>query len=135
MSVAAAPVDYGREQLLALLDSAVFEIHSAERLKDSDSIHRMRVAIRRLQQAMRVFEQYLPGRSAKRIDRELRDVMKAAGEVRNRDIALQMLADDPLLVKAIQKQRLEYKRRLMTLLHDIGRPDLSIKWRTRLGLH
>ena len=136
MTDGGSPESYGRKQLLVLLDSAVFEMHTAGRLKDSDSIHRMRVSIRRLQQAMRIFGQYLPERGTKRIKRDLREVMKAAGEVRNRDIALKLLKeDDTVLTKAVQKQRLETKRRLLALLNDLNRPDLSMKWRTRLELH
>ena len=129
------PAAFARARILALLDNAVFEIHNATRLKDSESIHKMRVAIRRLQQAMRVFAQYLPGRGAKRIKHELREVMKAAGEVRNRDIVIKLLKNDEALIREVQKQRLAEKRKLVALLHDISRPDLSIKWRTRLELH
>ena len=129
------PSAYARAQILALLDNAVFEIHNASRLKDSEAIHKMRVAIRRFQQAMRVFAQYLPGRGTKRIKRELREVLKAAGEVRNRDIAMKLLKNEEALVREVQKQRLAEKRKLVALLHDISRPDLSIKWRTRLELH
>jgi CHAD domain-containing protein len=127
--------EYGRTKLLTLLDDAVFEMHSAARLKDPESIHKMRVAIRRLQQGLRVFGQYIPDKASKRIKRELRDVMKIAGEVRNRDIALKLLKKNPAILKVLQKQRLEHKRQLITLLRDISRPDLSIKWRTRLELH
>lgn len=135
MNGTATPEIFARQQLLALLDAAVFEMHTAERLKDSDSIHRMRVAIRRFQQGLRVFAQYLPASGVKRIKRDLRELMQTAGQVRDRDITLKLLKTDAVLSKAIEKQRLEYKRRLLALLHDLGRPDLSIKWRTRLELH
>ena len=41
-----------------LIDTAVFALHDALRLHEADAVHRMRVSIRRLQQALRLFEQY-----------------------------------------------------------------------------
>ena len=127
--------DYGRDRLRILLDNVVFEMHNAARVRDPESIHKMRVAIRRFQQGLRIFNQYVPAGSTKKIRRELRDVMKAAGEVRNRDTAMGILKSDEAILTALQKQRLEWKRRLTGVLRDVNRPDLSIKWRTRLELH
>ncbi|MEZ5401755.1 MAG: CHAD domain-containing protein [Bryobacteraceae bacterium] len=54
-------------------------------------VHDLRVSIRRLQQALRLFGGiWNPARSAE-LRARLRPVIAAAGEVRNRDIALDLL--------------------------------------------
>lgn len=135
MSVPDTMAVFARERLRELIDKAVFEMHNSARLRDPESVHKMRVAIRRFQQALRVFDQYVPKDSSRKVKREMRDVMKAAGELRNRDIALELLDGHDALKKILRQQRLEAKRHLAAILQDASRPDLSIKWRTRLELH
>jgi CHAD domain-containing protein len=118
-----------------LIDAAVFAIHDAQRLHEADAVHRMRVSIRRLQQAMRLFRQYLKRSGVKRVRRKLKRVMAAAGELRNYDIAVE-------LVEKIGKQkasdlttaRLASKRALQSTLRQTTEKDLGQKWRTELGL-
>ena len=58
----------------------------------ADAIHDLRVSIRRLTQALRAFEALVGKKRAKQLRRRLRRWMDAAAEIRNRDIALELLA-------------------------------------------
>ncbi|MGH9630868.1 MAG: CHAD domain-containing protein [Bryobacteraceae bacterium] len=133
------PVDameqYATSQIKELLDAMVFQLHQAARLQDPESIHKMRVSIRRLQQALRVFAQYVPRSGAKRIRKRLKQVMKHAGEVRNRDIALKLVGKQSSGSKELLQQRKAAKADLSAILHQMSRPDLAVKWRMRLGLN
>jgi CHAD domain-containing protein len=62
------------------------------RSQGADRVHDLRVAVRRFTQALAAFRDGLPRAAAKEIRRELKDLMNAAGEVRDYDIALKILA-------------------------------------------
>jgi CHAD domain-containing protein len=64
----------------------------ARRKPDPEAVHDLRVSIRRLSQCLRVFQQFFPAGERRRVRRRLKKLMRAAGEVRNRDIALDLLA-------------------------------------------
>lgn len=127
--------EYAHERVRVLLDDAVFQMHDAARLRDPESVHKMRVAIRRFQQALRVFKQFLPGGGTRKVRRQLRKVMGIAGQLRNRDIAIELLGEGNAARAQLQRERLEIKRQLVSVLHDVSRPGVSIKWRSRLGLN
>ena len=76
----------------ALLHSLASEIERAAEDGGPDAIHDLRVAIRRLSRCLRAFAGFYPGRSWKKARAELSELLHAAGEVRDRDIALEMLA-------------------------------------------
>lgn len=69
---------------------------------DEASVHDLRTSIRRLSECLRTFADLFPGGEAGRLRRRLRKLMALAGEVRNRDIAGNLLVkagvptDDPL---------------------------------------
>ncbi len=58
----------------------------------ADQVHDLRVAIRRLTRALTAFRSGLPRAAAKEIRRELKELRNAAGEVRDYDVALKILA-------------------------------------------
>ena len=125
--------EYGLKRVAALLDQLVFEIHRAAGLQDAASIHNARVAIRRFDQSIRLFGQYLPHGAGRKIQKKLKELIDAAGEVRNRDVTLRLIGEAPGR-RELELQRKEAKRRLSTVLHRLGRPGLSSKWRTSLKL-
>ena len=103
-----------------LLRKPVFHLNRAALSYDPDSIHDVRVAIRRFQHFLHVFEQFLNRRKEKKIHRQLREVMKLSGEVRNRDIAAALLKQagganhsQPSMTLARQRKRwrLNYSNR------------------------
>jgi CHAD domain-containing protein len=131
--------DYALERGALLLRRLAFQMHRAARLRDPDSIHDLRVAIRRFQQCLVVFAQFFPQGQSKKIRARLHEIMQIAGEIRNRDIALELLgksglAADPALEGRWREEARQLHVELVRLLGRWGRRDLSRRWGTRLGL-
>jgi CHAD domain-containing protein len=131
--------DYARLQTAILLRRLAYQLNHAAHHSDADSIHDVRVAIRRLSRCLRVFAPFFPGDSWKKIRRRLAGLMQAAGRVRDRDIALQLLAEAGIPPRAGVATRLAAERRKASreLLFEIRRwksRNFSRKWRSRLEL-
>ena len=125
-------------QTAVLLRRLAFEVNRAAKNGDHAAVHDLRVAIRRFSRNLRVFAQFYPAGSWKRIRRRLRDLMEAAGSVRDRDIALQLLAEAGVPRGALAV-RLENERRqagiaLQRELRRFRTANLSRKWRNQLEL-
>src|ERR1700675_2818312 len=65
--------------------------HTAKHPEDPDAIHDLRVSIRRLSQSLRTFRGLLDPKRVKKLRRRLRNVMEYCGDVRNCDVALELL--------------------------------------------
>jgi CHAD domain-containing protein len=131
--------DYARLQTAILLRRLAYQLNRAASDGDADSIHDLRVAIRRLSRCLRVFAPFFPNDSWKKIRRRLAELMEAAGRVRDRDIALQLLAEAGIPPRAVIATRLAGERRKASheLLLEIRRwkgRNFSRKWRSRLEL-
>ena len=131
--------DYALERGSLLLRRLAFEMHRAARLRDPESIHDLRVSIRRFQQCLAVFAQFFPHGQAKKIRRRLHQIMQIAGEIRNRDIALELLDRSSLprditLEGKLREEARQLHGELVRLLGRWGRRDLSRRWGSRLGL-
>jgi CHAD domain-containing protein len=130
---------YAREQASTLLRRLAFRMNRAAKVRDADSIHDLRVAIRRFEQCLQIFHQFLSGGHKKKIRRRLRRIMELSGEIRNRDIALDLLRQAGLPVRSSLSARLLRERReaqsnLLASFDRWGERDLFRKWGSRLGL-
>jgi CHAD domain-containing protein len=126
-------------QTAVLLRRLAFEVNRAAKNGDQVAVHDLRVAIRRFSRGLRVFAQFYPAGRWKKIRRQLADWMAAAGGVRDRDIALQLLAEAGVPREAAMAIRLEDERRqageeLLRELRRFRTHNLSRKWRDRLDL-
>jgi len=74
-----------------LFDEVTFRIDAALKSRGPDEVHDLRVAIRRLSQALRHFEFCFSAHSASKIRTRLKKMMHLAGEVRNLDVAMDYL--------------------------------------------
>ena len=126
--------EYGVSRLRDLLDAVVYAMHAASKLEDPESVHKMRVSIRRFQQALRVFNQYVKKKGATKVRKELRKVMRPAGELRNRDIALEFVAENLAARNAIDEQRAVCRTTLHKSLATVCRSNVAAKWRQKLGI-
>src|SRR5687768_13113097 len=115
-----------------LIDAVVFGLHDAMRLDDAEAVHRLRVSIRRFQQALRVFEQYVSGRGVRQIRAQLKKAMTSAGDLRNRDIAIELAQKSGMDFPELQASRAESKKAFRATLSEIGKKDLAVKWRAAL---
>jgi CHAD domain-containing protein len=131
--------DYARLQTAILLRRLAYQLNRAARNSDTESIHDLRVAIRRLSRCLRVFAPFYPGDSWKKVRRQLAELMEAAGNVRDRDIAVLLLAEAGLPPRAAVATRLAAERRkasreLLLEIRRWKRRSFSRKWRSRLEL-
>jgi len=130
---------YARERASTLLRRLAFRMNRAAKLHDPDSIHDLRVAIRRFEQCLRVFGQFFSSGHRKKIHRRLRKIMKLSGQVRNLDIALTLLkkAGVPAasaLPARLRQQRKQAQVELLAVFDGWSRHGQSRKWGARLGL-
>jgi len=131
--------EYAHWQTVRLLRRLAKETSRTARSSDADTIHDLRVAIRRMNGCLALFAQFYPGRSRKGLKKELKGVMKACGEVRDRDIALRLLADagapaTSAVARRLAGERKEAARRLRSALKHWNNRRFSSQWRARLGL-
>jgi CHAD domain-containing protein len=131
--------DYARLQTAILLRRLAFQLNRAARGGDADAIHDLRTSIRRLSRCLRVFAPFFPGRSWKKIRRELAGLMDTAATVRDRDIAIQLLGQAGVSPRAAVVTRMAAERRSAghELLLEIRRwknRNFSRKWRSSLEL-
>jgi CHAD domain-containing protein len=122
-----------------LLTRLVFQVHQAAVRHDPDSIHDLRVSIRRFLEALRVFARLLPKSKVRSIRKRLKRILDAAAETRDRDIALVLLAEagappeSPIFV-ALSAERKAAERRLLSEIALLDRLDYSAGWRRALNL-
>jgi len=130
---------YAAEQAAALLRRLAFQADRTAKRRDADSVHDLRVSIRRLKQCLRTFRQFYPSGGRKRIRRELSALMDLASEVRDRDIALEFLAGARIpaespLVRRLSEERRQAEASMTAALKGWNRRGLHKRWRAELGL-
>jgi CHAD domain-containing protein len=101
---------YAQTQIAALIGKFAWEARRAAQQADAEAVHDLRVAIRRLSRGLRVFAQFFPGSSWKQIRRELSEFMDYAAEVRDRDIAVELLEEAGVAQRALVLARLRKER-------------------------
>ncbi len=131
--------DYVRLQTAILLRRLAYQVSRAAKSGDPESIHDLRVAIRRFSRCLRVFAQFYPGSSWKKIRRRLSGLMAAAGAVRDLDIAMELLAstgagNNRQLLSTLKQQRRQGHRELLQEVRHWNSQGLSKKWRSTLSL-
>jgi inorganic triphosphatase YgiF len=130
---------YAREQAATLLRRLAFRVNRAARFRDPEAIHDLRVSIRRLDQCLTVFHQFFPAGATKRMRRRLAKLMEISGEVRNRDIALDLIrksgvAGSSAFSAGWIEEKKQFQAELGRLLRKWVKRDLSRRWGVRLGL-
>ena len=132
--------DYAKLETSALLQRLAGQVDHASIAGDADSIHDLRVVIRRLSRCLRLFAQFYPGRSRRKLREELGRMMDAAGAVRDLDIAIALLAESglPRRSAAVARLSAERRKRSRVLLAEVRRwrrsRRLSRGWRRKLEL-
>jgi CHAD domain-containing protein len=129
---------FAREQADRLLGRLAFQVGRATKSHNAEAVHDLRVSIRRFVQVLRVLKPCFRGKELRKIRRELKRIMVVAGEVRNHDIALKLLAkskrpERTSLQAKIQSRRQERERSLVTMLKNWLERKSSLKWRGALG--
>ncbi|SRR5579871_801881 len=130
--------EYALERARLLLERLEREMHRVAELRSADSIHDLRVSIRRFQQCLAVFAQFFPHGHTKKIRRRLRQVMELAGNIRNRDIAEKLYRESggrsTVLPVRWREEAREFHVEMRRLLLRLERRDLVRRWGCRLEL-
>ena len=130
---------FAAEQIASRLGRLVFEIRNCGQTLEPEAVHQLRVAIRRFNQSLRAFRSLLPQRPVRKIRKQTRRLMRRAGQVRNRDIALALLAQSKVSPRSALSTRLASARRqhqqtLAGLLQRYNKRDFSSRWRAALRM-
>jgi CHAD domain-containing protein len=126
-------------RLAQLIERLAFRVARCLHHPAPDQVHDVRVAIRRLDQALKIFSRWLPTKPTRRIRARLDRVLKRAAEVRDCDIATELIAQLQLRVSATVVEALRSRResavgRLENVLRRLRKSEFSSKWRGRLEL-
>lgn len=87
--------DFVVENLSVHLAAVRAAVSNARLSLDEESVHRLRVSIRRLTEALRSLDDWVEPRRAAKLQRRLRPIMKAAGAVRDFDMARRLCLKAP----------------------------------------
>jgi CHAD domain-containing protein len=99
------------------------QVRKAARRQDEKEIHDLRVAIRRFSQCLREFSQFFPRQKRTKTLKRLSRLMNRAAELRNRDIAIQLIGNtEEPLVAALRSEREQARRKMVRILK---------RWRNR----
>ena len=126
--------EFAVAQTAELMQTTVDALIVAAQAPSADAVHKMRVSIRRLQQALRLFSQYLKKRGVARLRKQLKEIMTAAGELRNFDIAIALVRRLGTPLAVLGERRVAARQTLSDVLLRIVQPDLRQRWATQLGI-
>ena len=131
--------EYAHWQTATLLRRLGKEAARAARASDPETVHDLRVAIRRLNGCLRLFTGFYASGSRKDLKKGLKKLMKLCAAVRDRDIAMELLAEAGVPPSSAVVRRLEAERK--DAAHDLRAALKGWKgarcardWRTRLEL-
>jgi CHAD domain-containing protein len=128
------------------------ELQTSERLKkleselkntfdlpeDPDAIHDLRVAIRRLNQTLRVFTNWFDARRVKKLRGHLKKLMERCGAVRNCDIAMEVLKaaewQDEAVSQGLEKERTHTHKKLRKTLQKWHHNHRAQRWFEKLAV-
>jgi len=132
--------EYARQRIAGLLDRFAERLQAAAgEGSGAAPIRELRVAIRRLTSALRVFGPLYPEGRCKKLRKRLSGLMAAAGAVRDCDVALELLAEAGVPARSAMAVRLRARRHkkddaLRTEIVRWQSRDRVARWRGRLEL-
>jgi CHAD domain-containing protein len=128
------------EQIRLLIERLAFQTNRVAKSPGPEPVHDLRVAIRRLDQAITIYKIHLPRKSVKRIRKQLKAVLSAAGAVRDCDIATKILAKTmqpgaAALNRHVRQLRSDHERSLLLELRTLSLRTRILKWCDSLSLN
>jgi CHAD domain-containing protein len=121
-------------QATRLLERLAFQMNGAVHSPHAGAIHDLRVAMRRFSQVLSACKACFPARPVRKMRRRLKLIMTLAGEVRDTDVALQLIAAagaSSLEAKLRARRKTAAKTLVAALKHWTARKSVS-KWRAAL---
>jgi len=129
---------FASQSVTKLLERLAYRVNHTAHAHDDRAVHDLRVAIRRFGQALAIFKSVFSARQVKKIRRRLDSLMDLSNEIRDCDVALELLADSELAgaPAVLDQVRLRRKDALLVLLPALKRwseRKTSSKWRAALA--
>lgn len=119
--------EYAAERIGRLLRKTGREARRCQTDPSEDAAHDLRVTIRRFHQAMETFADALPKRARERAWRQARELLKAAGALRDTDIARALLRDSARAETAAVLELLQRER----FFREIDLRLAALRWHDR----
>lgn len=128
----------GRVVLQRVEQLAYLVERTAQKPRES-AIHRLRVAARRLGSALDALGEHFPARGVAKVQKKAKNLRRAAGGIRDRDIALALAQEVgiELSEKAtarVENGRIESAAALRKRLEQLSQKSLAANWSRALGL-
>jgi CHAD domain-containing protein len=128
---------FAGEHAQKVLGRLAFEINRVTKSRDPESVHDLRVSLRRFAQTLQLFRDFFPGKKTHKIGLRVKKIMRAADELRDFDTTLRLLAKahrsgSSALRSKLQARRKESERLLAGQLKRWTDRKSSVKWRTAL---
>ena len=126
--------DYVKQQVDERIANVAQAVLRAQNDASAVEIHRLRVAIRKLSECLRVFQDLFPKSAANSVRKDLKAAMKLAGEARNHDIARDLMKRAKVpIAPDIESGRDQAVNHLARILRDWTRISAIDTWRERLN--
>ena len=136
MQIANETGAFAAEQAGGLLRRLAYQAGRTANSPHAGEVHDLRVSIRRFTQALAAFDSCFSTQEVKKIKRRLKKVMKLAGDVRDCDIAVEVLSKfksvPAAIVTSFRKRRKEAERDLTAALRQWPQRRTYSKWRAAL---
>jgi CHAD domain-containing protein len=137
MAQSATAASFATSSIAKLLERLAYQVGVTAHSPGAEHIHDLRVAVRRFEQALILFRQALPGKEVKRVRRKLKLLMNHAGDVRDCDVAIRILAKCPASGAAAVREKLAAERKsklpgMAAALRRWSARRSSAKWRAAL---
>jgi CHAD domain-containing protein len=109
-------------------------LQRAARTPAPDAIHDYRVGIRRFSQGLLLFADFLPAAEVKQIKKLLKKTMDLTSEIRNRDIAIELLpaSGHSKLKRQLRRDRKAYVDEFAAMIRQWRAEGLPGSWRSAL---
>jgi len=128
------------EAVTKLLERLAFQVNHTLHGPGADSVHDLRIAIRRFSQSLTLFKSAFAAKDVKKIRRRLKELMELTNAPRDCDVALKLLPKTALPSAAALEQPIRARRKEAI---QLLRPELrrwaarktSSKWRAALSVN
>jgi CHAD domain-containing protein len=128
---------FAHHRVSLLLRRVAVESGRVSKAPTADAVHDLRVSLRRFTNGLRVLQQFFPKAAARKVRRQAKAVLALAGAVRDRDIALELLAaagipEGASVVTDMRRARTGAELALQTEVERWRRGGVARRWRERL---
>jgi len=125
--------EYAAKTIGELIEKVASQAAEVGKDASEHRIHDLRVAIRRLSETLRVFEDVCLEESAVAVRKDLREAMQLAGSIRNHDIAIDLAGKAKVkLNDSFEAERAQVVRDLCEVLAQWNSGRIFKTWRTQL---